>query len=254
MALDPQSILLFKQREIFNNQPNFLLGHQYTPEIINLFKELVFYDGNVPEALISPIQKIMEQSRELTFALAPLYELCKRGKFNFEIVIAGGAIRDLLLGQPENIKDLDLIISVRFKYNCPEEQKKIFNPLLHLFTAEDHNQIDIKNLSIYSLFYHIVRKLLMPHMNVEKSIHVNDVIKKTDSYGRMITNNILEGVVKVNDERHHYPMDLLFSHMTPANYVNRVFDFNICRTYVKIFDSSKYSQYFNMPMNTFEFR
>lgn len=251
--LDPQSEILFKQRHLFKKGTNFLVGAHYTPDVIDLFKELVFYDGNVPESLLFPIQKIMEQSHELVFALSPLYEVCRKGEIDFDIVIAGGAIRDLLLGQPEKIKDLDVILSVQFKYSSPEEQKKLFNPLLHLFTTDDHNELNIKNLSPYSLFYHLVRKLLTQQMNVEKSIHINDVVKKKDSYGRMITNNILEGVLKVNDQRHHYPMDLLFSHMTPGNYVKRVFDFNICRTYVKVFDSTKYYQHFNMPTNTFEF-
>jgi hypothetical protein len=82
----------------------------------NQFLTKKFLDSDNDKRAV--IQKMQQQCAHLYLALMPLYKL----NIFFSIGLAGGSIRDLLLGQAAKVKDLDIVLSFEYNTRLPEKE------------------------------------------------------------------------------------------------------------------------------------
>lgn len=241
-------------------------------EHTHLVHDLIYYKKTIPEDKIVVIQKIIEDCSKIYEALLPLYQL----GIHFSLGLAGGAIRDLLLDRHHQIKDLDIVLSIRIpnmgtkKYDYKTKKYKsvtrtvLSNPDLHRdlyekigFDVFEHMWFS-QHTSDSVKTYEILKFLLSKKHTYEQcySPFKSTPIKKDNEedsdmpeYGK----SLLAGVLKINTLGLHYPVDILITQANIQNYVN-IFDFHICKAHIFLVDSEKtLLSKFNFPENPKDF-
>lgn len=146
------------------------------------------------------------------------------------MMIAGGAIRDLLLGHYHNIKDIDILFSPQLARRDPDTER---------FTTETMNMIkercleynilkakDFSQMFDSDIFYKLMEYAFCQHYTVGQSfphIEPKSVSSDEGSYSECG----IQGVLKI--ESFSLPVDLIFISNSCQDFVFKQFDYGICK-------------------------
>ncbi len=210
------------------------------------WKKITYFNGRIPTPKIEKIHKMINQVNKLIIKMIPLYQV----GFRWNIYLAGGSLRDLLLSDGEKIKDLDVIFSIE---SDSIEQVLEKTPLLTIESIlgnEFHQLVnwmdDSDTQKVHRLFKHCISK----NYTTQKAFTIEDIESKgvKDAYGNIL-NRQLEGIITIQDPSEtEYPMDILLVNSSIDEYL-KTFSFEICKAFVPFFTQSEPK----MITNAFEF-
>lgn len=190
------------------------------------------------------LQKIYDDCQKLNKCLEPLKDM----GISYRIELFGGAVRDYLLGRHNNIKDLDILISLSptrpwnsDSYWIEQEQNRLFvkENFENFFTETELDAVNFdssdklytKHNKIAQIF--LARSAEVTHTNFFD--FSNRVIKK-NMYGENILQS-LSGLMKVNKGAFNYELDLLMTDKPTQYFVNCI-DFDICNLKISLIDTN----------------
>jgi hypothetical protein len=202
-----------------------------SPTLQSYYQQITFYHGKVPDDIQKISIDILSQIQRLAIRLIPL---CQIG-LKYNIYIAGGCLRDLLLGNHNNIKDIDVIFCI--------DSESVLSTIKNtpIFTLEAIlgkdiveytdwiNSSDVKK--IHGLFHYCLNK----HYSISRGYNIEDIKEKNSAkeYGSILNEN-LEGIITVESEEDVYPMDILLTTSLIDVYL-KSFNFEICKVYIPFF-------------------
>lgn len=228
-----------KKKKITNHKSDII-------DYVKFYNLLTFNRNKIPPENEAVIQKILS---DLEFLYNILLDLNTIG-IHFSLYLVGGSIRDLLLGNQLLIKDLDILFIHEGYYPAPKHTtlKKIgFNTKNY----PDWNKIRRRRQVTphETKLYHILNYFLSSKINVIKSFAPFD--KELESLGYI--ERRLKGVIKIEDTRLNYPIDLLLSNSDVNSFIDS-FDINLCKAAVEIVNY-KYTKVgvFRFPQNSKDF-
>lgn len=207
------------------------------------FRNLKFFQKK-DEFKASISDKSVAQLEELQTILNEIKSDLKSPVFRHvstELMIAGGAIRDTVLGKGEMVKDLDIFLSLDFieayeeKAN-PLSSKQFRQTLIENGVIEsDHNPKDTdSNLILKALVHQLKNKYTIEafiHTQEDMPIKEDCIINSEfeDDYRVKSIN----GVIKLKHPKIDYPIDLIVSFASSQQIIKEIFDFNLCKVYLK---------------------
>lgn len=129
-------------------------------------------------------------------------------KYPFAIV--GGAVRDVMLGKGDSVKDIDVCIT-----------------LPDLSDSKRFKIIKELNPVIAEHFYSDADKMIC------LSVDLSDTIQHTFSANIGQSDRLIT-VYRLPDGPHNFPLELLYTALSPKEFVE-TFDFGICQTWVGLY-------------------
>lgn len=194
---------------------------------------------------ITCFSAILETVQKVAQSLEPLKDI----GLSFEIALAGGSLRDFLSLQQDKIKDLDILVSLNnapgFEYNLNTESNRIFDTMFSDFSLitealslKEFSFDQLKNTTHAEQFYYfLVSELLDKSWNVTRAYAPRPFSNQAkEAFAKQCVrsdyhNQFLRDVIKINDEKLSYPVDVLLCNTTSEDYVNS-FDFEICKAFI----------------------
>jgi hypothetical protein len=198
-------------------------------------------------------RNIMRDISQIHYALKPLAHFLG---FRYDMGIAGGCLRDLVNQRP--IKDIDLIISLHYVpgfnifSDIMNEDKTRKTPDQIFREAYPHPEHQVLELNLPAFvynetkktsyaeqfFFHVFLQTLKKHFHISKeyepravSNSLKERLQTTDLFKSQYKNAFLRGVIKIEDEALHFPLDILLANSTVSQYVHS-FDFEICKIWL----------------------
>lgn len=210
-------------------------------EYSTLINEIMYHHIPIDENALNTLEKIKNDSDAIINALEPLSKLGIR----FDIALMGGALRDLVFKKQDLIKDLDYIlcvdlanIDVCLNTNFKQNMEPIYRMMdtFPLTIDEKFNEPIFKISSLHpeERLFEVIKILISTHFNISKThtkkVQIEEVeIDENDgSYPDLNANNRLSGILKIEDNKLNYPLDILLINQSVKNYVKEI-DFNICK-------------------------
>ncbi len=203
-------------------------------------KKITHSYNPIPEDVYNTTTKIIEQINNLILNIKPIFEL----GIKFNIFLAGGSIRDLLLNNHEKIKDLDIIFDFNdYAHSNEKTFKSITLGVIQKFLDIDVsiNQQEWEELTVKEKNYLVIYELLNKHYKVEKKITLEELKKKatlSDSSYAHLLNDKLEAVITLEKGENPYPFDVLIINTAIENYI-KTFSLGICKVYVNFLNPLK---------------
>lgn len=258
---------------------NFPLG-ETTKELTSNFtaKELeLIYERFVKREwtnndLIS-FKNILLDLKKVDQALVPIKDILG---MTYTLSLTGGALRDIITGKANEISDLDIVVNIsgpedlsfdltvedaRNNINILDKFNKIYaviSPKMHKLGLNDFVAKTSKGGYGEQLCYYLVSSLINNNINVKKLYPPRDIELVSEDNSDISTfdastyNSLyLQAVLKLEDKRLNYPVDILLSNVTVDTY-NRAFDFNLCKVYFDyhtLNDNLKKTINKDMPLN-----
>lgn len=221
-------------RHLNENNPYNESVLNLNPEEKEFYKKISFYYGMVPKDIQDITKNIMEQIQKLIIRLIPLYQIGIR----YDVYLAGGAIRDLVYGNHNNIKDLDIIFSINEKSIVNVLRNTPIITLEAILGKEISENINWRNDSttkkIHSFFINCLKK----DYAISRGFTIEDIISKGEPHEYdSILNQSLEGILTIHDSADKYPMDLLLTTSTISQFID-TFNFEICKVYIPFFSQN----------------
>ena len=206
---------------------------------VSFVKKIKYLNGDMPEAYFNKVLSIKNQLNSFIGKMQPIFELGVK----FNIYLAGGALRDLLLNNSTNIRDLDVIFDFS-EYVDSNAKKlsemsvymlsKIFGEL-HL-TQTQWDELDPKQKSFLLIF-----KVTQQEYNIEKKYTLEELKNKSslenETYSHLL-NKELEAVISISHPSYEYPMDILVINTNVDAYLD-TFSFDICKVKLLLVNMSK---------------
>lgn len=146
------------------------------------------------------------------------------------MMIAGGAIRDLLLGHSHNIKDIDILFSPQLARRDPDTER-FTNDTMNLIKERciEHNILkatDFPQMFDSDIFYKLMEYAFSQHYIVGQSFpHIEP--KSVSSDEGAYSECGIQGVLKI--ESFPLPVDLIFISNSCKEFVFKQFDYGICK-------------------------
>jgi hypothetical protein len=181
----------------------------------------------------APILKKMWEDCAAVYAM---FEPLKALNMNYTIDLTGGCVRDFILNKHHEIKDLDFMISL------PGFSTEIFDKekLLSVFSEDILAQVcweDYENAEstktklmqmcvLQSQYKDSLDKVYCFHGKERHQI-VDEIVYENTKSDKVI-NDRLVGVIKLNDNFTHYPIDFLLTDWIKPVFL-KDFDFDICK-------------------------
>lgn len=257
------SLLIAKNLENKTKQENsnIILSSDFSISHWKIFNELFDFD-KLTEVKKETIKEILA---DISRVIVPIKEYNKKNLcFDISVGLAGGAIRDLVLMDCPEIKDLDLIVSFKYKpelilmdFNANPKmiakdleflisQIKKENKILHDMGMKEFDLTNVGHgidlsISIEKFVFHTVGQYLEKYLHVEN--HYLGNFKNTVAVEKLVNNlgsenRHLSGVIKIKDKSLNYDIDVLLTSITVNSYLN-AFDYSICKMIVYILDEDK---------------
>ena len=185
--------------------------------------------------------------------------------FNFDLAIAGGALRDILLMKEPKVKDIDLILSFKYKkhllenyfnfgYNKSTKDKEVFKKALIKSSlnlkkygfkefdvkkiTELHNLDDMIREYLMNVVYIIINKdfkaKLFHSTEFKNTANLQNIINSSD-----YNDKHLKGVIKVKDKQLNFDIDILLTSVEVDSYL-KAFDYSICKIMSILIRDNKY--------------
>lgn len=233
------------------NDINAPMSEQQFNEI---FKKITSIPNFLHEDKAPILKSLYDDMKVICDCFNPLY---KAGVENLVIDLTGGAVRDFVLNRHEQIKDIDVMVSVDFaNMNHLLQVLRIDEKtLLNVgFTSEELQQVKWENTppealeawpNNYSLIenpvalgsshlnklvYLCVSRLKGEQENFmhgEKDMLLEKVPTKDPNYDKSIRDR-LTGVIKVKSPQLKFPADILITNNGKADFLKN-FDINLCK-------------------------
>ncbi len=226
---------IFQTKKVFNF--NF---DKLKTEEVSFLKKITYSEGFIPDEIISTINKIISDLYSVKYSLIPAFEL----GLKFNIYLVGGSLRDLLLNNHKNIKDLDILLSCDFE---SRENKKVLEELSFSFVNKVVNHsLDIDpykwaELDNKQKFLQITSGLIKNNFDIESSFTLDNLLSKnTENVDyRDMLNKDLEAVFTINNQnsnqKTNYPFDLLVTSVDIHSYIKK-FSFDFCKVFLPVFE------------------
>lgn len=151
-----------------------------------------------------------------------------------DLMIAGGAIRDLLLGQCHNIKDVDIWISPILSerdYDSDRLTSDIMDTIKkRCLSVNLYNEITIKEVQDSTLFYSLLRYVINESFYIEDVKKDNIEITNSNSKDRDYKECGINGLIKIKDNKNFFDIDLILINNNISEFINNQFDYGICKT------------------------
>lgn len=234
--------------DLSDKDKSFILEHlekNYTSEI--------FYN-----------QEIMMVMKNIFLDMSHIYEsleVLEHAGIDFTLSLVGGALRDLLSENYTVIKDLDIVLSINnikdySQINDTEMLEDLDNNHILKSSIEmcKEKYSDWQNWNIDKKIASLVQVNLGKKLQIKQTYIPLDLPKEMKDNGVFRSNyhNIfLRGVIKLEDEKLHYPTDILICNSTAEQYIN-TFDFNICKIMLSISSQQFKEMSLNFNWNTLE--
>jgi hypothetical protein len=205
-----------------------------SPTELLFYQQITFYHGKVPKDIEQISENILAQLQKLVIRLIPLYQI----GLKYDVYLAGGCIRDLVYGNQDKIKDLDVIFSI--------DVDSILSTIKNtpIFTLEAIFGTDIVSCTnwisasdvkkVHGLFHYCLNK----HYSISRGYTIEDIKEKgkEKEYDSLLNEN-LDGIITIKDEEDQYPMDILLTTSNIDDYL-KSFNFEICKAYIPFFQKN----------------
>lgn len=234
-----------QETEDFNLTKNFSIKKW------DIFQK-IFNFGSFSEEKITKLKNILTDLEFINNKISIFNKIDEM--FNFDMAIAGGALRDFLLMENPNVKDLDLIMSFKYKKNLLEnyfnstynrigKDKIFFNESLIKSSEnlkkngfkdldiEKINQLESLDDKIKEYLVQVVNIILSKELKIIayfKSEFKNIVKLKNLISNSGYTDKHLSGVIKIKDIKLNYDVDILITSVQIESYLD-AFDYSICK-------------------------
>jgi hypothetical protein len=165
---------------------------------------------------------VLKKIWEDCFFVYQKLEKLKTLGLNYTLDLTGGAVRDFILNQEKEIKDLDFMISIYHEKSVVTLDKEKIQKLLPKENPEElmYDSQLLYNKLIESCFKENIKQSFL---NLEK----NDLPDYYQSPAIEQERETLHGVIKL--KKQNYNIDLLLTEKHKVKFLSS-FDFNICKT------------------------
>lgn len=195
----------------------------------------IFYNQEV----MMTMKKIFSEMTYIYQALEPL----ENAGLDFTLSLVGGALRDLFTENYHLIKDLDIVLSINNVENYSKNNNvSTITNLENISEIQEQVQVCKSKYKEWD-YWDIDKKIaalievsIAKNLNIKQTFIPLELPKHMEDNGIFRSNyhNVfLRGVVKIEDEKLRYPIDVLICNSTAKDYVN-TFDFNICKIMLSI--------------------
>lgn len=191
-------------------------------------------------------QEVMIAMKKIFFDMSYIYqalEALEQAGVDFTLSLVGGALRDLFTENYDLIKDLDIVLSINnienYSKNTHTSTIANLESIPELTTQVQLCKSKYKEWDFWDLDKKIAALIevsISHKLNVKQTFIPLDLPKHMEDNGifrRNYHNVFLRGVIKIEDEKLRYPIDVLICNSTAKDYVN-TFDFNICKIMLSI--------------------
>lgn len=212
----------------FGHYANLLSTQGAQQAIYNeIFLELL----NNSEMAHSRCEVVEKLNNDLSI-VKDLFIPLKGAGVNVEVSLVGGAVRDFYTLDPGKIKDLDILVTIPSCLFEGQINSMTKESLMPFFSSMHFDCIEWKDEDI-PVFkaYNLIQLCLVDKINIEKSYSPRipnvETMMEHDNY-TMWEIEVLNGVIKLKDDKLHYPCDILISKLPNETFISR-FDFEICK-------------------------
>lgn len=218
-----------------------------------LINDLLFWKKKIPKENKEILNKIINQFNDIKESLQPLMDL----GVSFDLWLVGGSVRDLLLGNGNLIKDLDIMLTFqqpvtpkfpgkkaflkksKLDFTIPQLQNIVF-PTGSTTPFEHWDFLDAKNKArdykIQQKKQRVKQAALFDMITccLGQNINLTEVYKpsvdeaKQEELSEKYVDNRITGVIKLHKESWSWPVDILVSVYSVDTFLT-AFDFGICK-------------------------
>jgi len=190
-------------------------------------------------------QELMTYLKNIFLDMSQIFdalENLEKAGIKFSLSLVGGALRDLFTEKYNLIKELDIVLSINGinDYSYGIDNAQIINweneYLKNLSIEAQKKYNDWNEWGIDKKIAAIVEIQLSQKIKVKESfipLNLPKDMKANNVFRSNYHNIFLRGVIKIEDEKLHYTVDILICNSTAENYVS-TFDFNICKIMLPI--------------------
>ncbi len=252
-----------KKHKIYQHEiEDLVLTKDFSLKKWELF-ESIFNLEKFSKAKINTLNKVVEDLEKISEKIELFNKIDE--VFNFDLAIAGGALRDLLLMKEPEIKDIDLILA--FKYKKPlldnyfnfghnksskdkdffkkEIIKSSFNLKTYGFFNFDEKKItELESLDdmikeyLVNIMYFIISKDFSSQVFYKKEFKNTANLQNIINTSEYIDKH-LRGVIKIKDKNLNFDIDILLTSVEVDSYL-KAFDYSICKIMSVIVKDNKY--------------
>lgn len=256
-------------------------------ECVNIINSLSYWNKQIPKGKELILRKIRKQCEDILNDLLPLTNY---GLY-FSVYLSGGAVRDFLLNKENNIKDLDIFVSLdlyRMK-NIPSYKKFLLNKDFDLEKPElqkvlyknDNEKFKVwSNLKLISnnkrkvdLYHHNKKLVFFDILTVALSQNNNlldyyppDIMLIENNKKKIVKsfenskeidpsylNTKILGIIKLNNPKWEWPVDVICSDKSIIEILS-YFDFTVCKVAIELINVNNiYEQNYIYPNNNKDF-
>lgn len=225
--------------------------------------ENIFNIKNFSSKKLEVIQKVVDDLEIISEKISFFNKIDE--VFNFDLAIAGGALRDILLMQEPNIKDVDLILSFKYKkklldnyfnfgYNKSTKDKDFFKKSIittslklknHGFLNFDEEKItSMENLDdmikeyLIGVLYSLINKDFNAEVFHKKEFKNTAKLQNIINTSEYIDKH-LSGVIKIKDKNLNFDIDILLTSVEVDSYL-KAFDYSICKIMSVVVKDNQY--------------
>jgi len=237
----------FKQFASKHHKPKHLNFTSFSQEQKEFYKKITFFYNSIPKEIKNISTNILSQLQKLLIKLIPLYQI----GFRYDVYLVGGSLRDLLYGNHDKIKDLDVVFYIDSKsiFTVFEENTSLNHKAI--LGNDLYNHIDPQNDSVADKVHKFFRFCLDKNYEIIKDVTAKNLLERKiiSEYVAQL-NSALYSVIKVKNENDDYQIDVLLIKSSIEQYI-KTFDFEICKVYLPFFDS-KISSFITDPVDFFK--
>lgn len=229
----------FLQRNhLFQDSRNKMFS-SFSEKEITFIKKIKHLNGDMPVEYFDIVSNIRNQLNSFVGKMQPIYEL----GIKFNMYLAGGALRDLLLNNHQKIRDLDVIFD--FSDYVETNNKKLSEMsvfmLNKLFGNLNLTQTQWDDLDSKQKVFLLIFNVLQKEYTIEKKYTLEELKVKSslenETYSHLL-NKELEAVISISSSTIHYPMDILVINTNIDNYLD-TFSFDLCKIKLSIVNMGK---------------
>jgi hypothetical protein len=203
---------------------NYLLPQNtYVENMLNLNEQFLPKKNNLNHFQQNILSDIFNSLKSIDDVLEPF----RRHGLKYNLGVTGGAIYDLVTGNSQHTKDIDIVLNFEMhKFADMPDAKEInpeslpeLNKLMKKYNRDKNNQYTMEDVS------HLVSHILSQTFSINKQYHARDFEQKDYSH------KFLFSLLKLNHSSSAKPIDLMIS-LTPVSEYAKSFDFDICKGYI----------------------
>lgn len=238
----------------------------------NFINNLLYWNKDLPNEKRNTLESIRAQCEDIISQLQPLVDL----GICFDLSLVGGSVRDFILDNSEQIKDLDIMLSFsningihlptidqfinktsfdlnskNIKATLKRNNQKHFDHWKRYYEIKNNNEpekIALKNVILFDMVICALDKenelgeTYKPHIHADESKIKN---KKEEDAEKYVDLRI-EGVIKLKNKNWKWPVDILVTNYHLEPFLS-AFDFGICKVGIELVRSNDLMEHRHVP-------